>query len=455
MFNTNDTIVAIATPQGRGGLGVVRLSGPDSVAVAHQLLNSPEPLQARRATFGRVVESVNDGLLRAVDDVVVTWFAAPHSYTGDDVVEISGHGSPVLLEHIVRLSICAGARMAEPGEFTLRAYLNGKLDLVQAEAVGDLINAVTPAQARVAMDQLTGTVTSAIRAADLTLLDLIAKCEASLDFPDEGFHFIQASTLGRTLAGIVADLDRLLSTAGQGRLIREGLVVAIAGRPNVGKSSLFNALLGRNRAIVTPVAGTTRDLLTEHIDLGGVPCLLVDTAGVRVAPEAIEQEGVARASEARRSADLVLLVLDGSVPITDIERQLLAETTGPRVICVNKSDRPPAWSSRDEAWTDEAVSTSVVSGRGLGELRDRLARTIGLDPAWRESATLSNVRHIGLVQVARDALVRAERALSSGATEEMLLVDLHEARGHLESVSGRRTVDDVLRHIFANFCIGK
>lgn len=456
MFSTDDTIVAIATPTGRGGIGVVRLSGPRAPEIARHLTRKNQPFDARHATVAHVIEPVSDAVLRTVDEVVVTWFEAPHSYTGEHVVEISGHGSPVLLEHIVSLAIGGGARLAEPGEFTLRAYLNGRLDLIQAEAVGDLINAVTPAQARVAMDQLDGTVTSQIGRAGVLLFSLIAKCEACLDFPEEGFHFVEPNEVQSSLDVIHGALDALLATASRGRLIREGRVVAISGRPNTGKSSLFNALLGRGRAIVTDVPGTTRDLLTERVDLLGVPVTLIDTAGIRASLDPIELEGVSRARAARLSAEITLLVLDGSLPLTEVDRQLLNETVGAaRVIAINKSDCRPVWSTADEAWEAEAVFTSAVTGGGIDELRSRLVGEMAGRAELRDTPTLTNLRHITLVAAARDAVVRAGGALAGGATEEMLLVDLHEARARLEEITGHRGVDDVLRHIFATFCIGK
>ena len=456
MFSTDDTIVAIATPFGRGGLGVVRLSGPNAVEITRTLTRRPSSFEARRATVTHVVEPVDDTVVHAVDEVVVTWFEAPHSYTGEHVVEISGHGSPVLLESIVTLAIRFGARLAEPGEFTLRAYLNGRLDLVQAEAVGDLINAVTPAQARVAMDQLDGTITAAIGQVDVLLFSLIAKCEASLDFPEEGFHFAQPNEIATTLGEVSKTLDSLLETAARGRLIRDGRVVAMCGRPNTGKSSLFNALLGRGRAIVTDVPGTTRDLLTERVDLLGVPVTLIDTAGIRASLDPIELEGVSRAHAARRAAEIALVVLDGSVPLTDVDRQLLVDTkTAARVIAVNKSDRPPAWNVLDEEWAVDALSTSASTGDGLDKLRARIVGEISDQAGWRDVPTLTNVRHISLVAAARDAVVRAQSALETGATEELLLVDLHEARQQLEEVTGHRGAEDVLRHIFSTFCIGK
>ncbi len=456
MFSTDDTIVAVATPPGRGGLGVVRLSGPAAVSVAGALLARHPPLEARRATVAHIVEASPDDVFRAVDEVVVTWFAAPHSYTGEDVVEISGHGSPVLLERIVSLSQRAGARLAEPGEFTLRAYLNGRVDLVQAEAVRDLIDAVTPAQARLAMDQLDGTITAAIGRADSLLFSLIAKCEASLDFPDEGFHFVQPDEVRIALTDVIDSLDRLLETAGRGRLIREGRAVAITGRPNAGKSSLFNALLGRGRAIVTDVPGTTRDLLTERVDLHGVPVTLIDTAGLRESDDPIEREGVDRARAARETSGVVLVVLDLSAPVSDVDRQLLAQTEqASRIVVINKVDRPNAWNPNGESWSNAAIRTSAVTGEGLDALRAAIVREVSGESEWRDTPTLTNLRHIALIEGARDAVRRAQESLDHGATEELLLVDLHDARQLLEDVTGRRTADDVLRHIFSSFCVGK
>ena len=260
MFSTDDTIVAIATPPGRGGLGVVRISGPSAASVAAALLQLNIPLQPRHATFARV----------KADQVVATFFPAPHSYTGEDVIEICAHGSPVVLRQILEDSVAGGTRLAEPGEFTLRAFLHGRLDLVQAEDVADLIDALTPLQARAAFDQLEGTLTQRIGEIDSELFDLIARIEASLDFPDEGYHFVAAGEAAAVLRDIESKVGALVCDSRRGRMIREGAQVAIAGKPNVGKSSLFNALLGAGRAIVAPAPGTTRDLVTETADIGGL-----------------------------------------------------------------------------------------------------------------------------------------------------------------------------------------
>ncbi len=360
MFDPSDTIVAIATPPGRGGIGVVRLSGAAAQTIARALTSLAAPLEPRRATLTRV-----SGGMGAIDRVLVTSFPAPHSYTGEDVVEVSAHGSPVLLREIVASAIAAGARLAEPGEFTLRAFLNGRIDLVQAEAVRDLVEAVTPAQARAAFDQLEGTLTERIQVIDAALFDLTTRLEASLDFPAEGYHFIDAPTAAAELTAITDAIDDVLGDARRGRLIRDGLHVVIAGRPNTGKSSLFNRLAGAGRAIVTDVPGTTRDLLTEVIDVHGIPVTLVDTAGVRDRPlDAIEAEGIARAAGARRIAALILVVLDRSVTLTADDHRLLEETSAsPRVLVANKSDLPHAWSPGDRR--ERAVAVSATTGEGI------------------------------------------------------------------------------------------
>src|SRR5438552_1730395 len=320
MFATDDTIVAIATPPGRGALGVVRLSGPRALDLAGTLLERGNTLQPRHATFTRVT---CDESATALDEVVATFFPSPHSYTGEDVVEITGPGSPVVLHAVLRRAIAAGARLAEPGEFTLRAFLNGKRDLIQSEAVADLIDAATPLQARVAFDQLEGTLTERIAAIDARLFDLIAKLEASLDFPDEGYHFVEPARAAAEIGSVIEALDSLLAGAAAGRMIREGATVVIAGRPNVGKSSVFNRLAGAERAIVTAIPGTTRDLVTETVDVEGIAVTLVDTAGWRDTRDVVESEGVTRGTQARGVADLVLLVLDASEPLTLEDEQQL------------------------------------------------------------------------------------------------------------------------------------
>lgn len=460
--STADTIVAIATPPGRGGIGVVRVAGPGAVAIVSRMIGL-ETLAPRHATFTRVTHPTDGTVL---DHVVVTWFAAPHSYTGDDVVELSAHGSPWVLQQIVNIACAEGARLAEPGEFTFRAYVNGRMDLVQAEAVADLIEAVTPLQARVAVDQLEGTLTGRIAAIDAGVFDVAAKLEASLDFPDEGFHFITRDDAQRGLAECRDALDALIADGARGRLIREGRLVVIAGRPNVGKSSLFNALVGTSRAIVTTVAGTTRDVLTEVVDINGVPITLVDTAGVRDSSDAIEVEGVRRAQDAVRASALTLLVLDGSEPLTADDERLLDDVAEPRIVVVNKSDiaeadlfgaqgLQPQGDSQGLKPLCSRMRVSATSGAGLDELRSAIVTSLSGVDQWRDTPAVSNQRHLQCAEDARAAIKRASDAAAAGATEEIVLVELTEARTALETLTGRRTPDDVLAHIFSHFCVGK
>lgn len=441
-----DTIVAVATPPGRGGIGVVRISGPDARAIAARIIEHPSPFEARRATYACVMN---------IDRAVVTFFEAPHSYTGEDVIEISAHGSPVLLRAIVGGAMQHGARLAERGEFTLRAFLNGRMDLVQAEAVGDLIDAVTPRQARAAFDQLEGTLTSRIAAIDKAVLDLVTRLEASLDFPEEGYRFVEPEEAASHIDAVLRRVEALSCEGRRGRLIREGMAVAIVGRPNVGKSSLFNRLAGVDRAIVTDVPGTTRDLITERVDVDGLAVTLIDMAGLREALDLVEAEGVRRAEQSASHADLLLLVVDRSSPLTDEDRALLERTCDrARVIVCNKADAAAAWQARELGAEDGVVAASALTGEGLDDLRRAIAARIGLvDP--RETPALTNLRHLALVDRAGEALRRAREAAAAGAYEELVLVDLHDARGALEEITGRRSADDLMNHVFSRFCIGK
>jgi tRNA modification GTPase len=453
MFSTSDTIVAIATPPGRGGIGVVRVSGPLAPDVASALLKLGHPLHARHATFARVKG----------DQVVATYFPAPHSYTGEDIVEISAHGSPVVLRQILDDSMQAGARLAEPGEFTLRAFLNGRLDLIQAEAVADLIDAVTPLQARAAFDQLEGTLTERIAEIDRALFDLVARIEASLDFPDEGYHFVQAAEAATELRAIEGRLGALLCESKRGRLIREGAQIAIAGKPNVGKSSLFNALLRTGRAIVTPVPGTTRDLVIETAEIDGLRLELIDSAGIRDAVDEVEVEGVARARRTWATATLVLVVLDLSRPIEESDFQLLRDTGGlPRLVVANKCDLPAAWLGTDLGLPGvPLVRVSSTRGDGVDDLRKTLRTTLeGSNGAAtpRDAVVVTNLRHAALLERARDSMRHACESVDAPGgpvPEEFVLTDLQDARTALEEVTGKRTSEDLLRHIFSRFCIGK
>ena len=444
MFATDDTIVAIATPPGRAGLGVVRLSGPESRAIAQRLAPG-RPLRARRVHVRRLDVATGDE--RTQDQVVVTVFEAPASYTGEEVAEISAHGSPVLLDAIVRAAMAAGARLARPGEFTFRAYVNGKIDLPQAEAVADLIDAVTPAQARLAFDQLDGTISRTVADIEHRLFELRVRLEASLDFPDEGYHFVQPGAVAAECDALLAHVRAVFDDSRQGRLLREGCRVAIIGAPNVGKSALFNALLGTGRAIVTPVPGTTRDLLTERVDIGGLAVTLIDTAGVRESDEPIEREGIARARDAAEAADVRVLVVDRSQPFVVPPR----DDAGRTVVVANKADLASAWSLEEEA---QAVAASALTGGGLDRVRAAIVRAAA-DGRAIDTPTLSNTRHLDLLDRVIARLEEAAGQARAGEGEEIVLATLQDAFGALDEIVGKRTSEDVLREIFARFCIGK
>lgn len=450
MFSTSDTIVAVATAAGRAGIGVVRISGADAERIARAITARTDPFEPRHATYAT---------LASTDQVVATYFKSPASYTGEDVVELSAHGSPVVLAAIVRAAIDGGARLAEPGEFTLRAFLNRKIDLIQAEAVADLIAAVTPLQARAAFDQLEGTLTDAISAIERDLFDVMAKLEASLDFPDEGYHFVEPAEAGATLTSLAGRIDLLLAHAARGRLVREGAQVAIVGAPNVGKSSLFNALLNANRAIVTAIPGTTRDLLTERADIGGLSLSLVDTAGVRQTSDPVEQEGVSRARDALRVTDLALVVLDRTRPLNADDRELLDATANQRrLVALNKSDLPRAAEQGAQVFVDPRTAVLEISARtgaGLDDLVTAIAGTLGGTEPARDQPLVTNVRHAVLLERAKDSLSRAAVALEGNVPEEFPLADLQDAAQALQEITGQRTSDDLLRHIFERFCIGK
>ncbi len=456
MFVRDDTIVAISTPPGQGGIGVVRLSGQAAKTIANAVLCLDRDLKPRYATLTQVRDSPGG---RPIDQVVATFFPRPNSYTGEDVVELSGHGSPVLLRQIVSATIAAGARLAEPGEFTFRGYLNGQMDLVQAEAVADLVASVTPLQARAAFDQLDGTMTDAIGEIDESVFDLIVRLEASLDFPDEGYHFANQETVISNLQAIATSVKNLLDGAGHGRLIREGSQAVIVGKPNVGKSTLFNQLCGGPRAIVTDVPGTTRDLLTETIDLSGIPVTLVDTAGVRETSDRVEAEGVQRTRGAIDSATTIVLVLDGSKPLELDDRSLLVETQSDRrLIVISKRDLPSEWVPADEteiATSDDVTAVCLLDNKDVAVVREKLSFLVEGNDAKRDVPAVTNLRHIELLRRADSTLEQALKSARAGVTEELLLTELGDARRTFEEISGVRPDDAVLRRIFESFCIGK
>lgn len=450
----DDTIVAISTPPGRGGIGIVRLSGPEARAIAEPMLRLRHPLAPSQARFGEVVDTATG---EALDESVVTFFAAPHSYTTEDVVEIAAHGSPVLLELILRHAVAAGARLAAPGEFTQRAFLAGRLDLTQAEAVHDLIEATTLHQARVAAQQLGGALSRQITPTKDALIALIATLEAGVDFAEDDIDAPPTTDILERLAEIQQPLAALDRTFAYGRIVRDGFTLAIVGRPNAGKSSLFNRLVERDRAIVTATPGTTRDLVTERVSLDGIPVELVDTAGLRDAIDEAESIGIAKSREAMAEADIVLLVIDATDPAHPEDEATVAAVTGrPLLVAVNKSDlvrssnQAPA-----ESHAHTTIRTSALTGEGVAELRSSIVAQVATGTGSSETALLTNLRQQQAVSSARAALDRATGAAASNLPHEMILLDLYEALRSLDALTGATTSDDILNLIFSKFCIGK
>ena len=456
---TIDTIAAISTPPGRGGIGIVRLSGPLAAEIAGQLVKLRQLLEPMRARLADVLDAEDAGGAR-IDEAVVTFFAAPHSYTGDDLVEIAAHGSPVVLDLLLRRAIGLGARLAEPGEFTQRAYLAGKLDLTQAEAVRDLIDAQTLTQARQAASQMGGALSHRVQPVKQALVELIALLEAGIDFAEDDLDVTPRAEIARRIGEIAPPLEALEATFARGRVVHDGLTLAIVGRPNAGKSSLFNRLVQRDRAIVTATPGTTRDLVTERISLDGIPLELVDTAGLREAREEAEQMGIARSREALADAALVLVVLDATQPLNEEERGLLAGLEGrPTIVAVNKSDLAGVDALISDMAAAQfagiaAVPTSALTGEGIAVLREHIL-ALATGGAAAEPGLLTSLRHQQTIATARAALADAAQANSNGVPHEMILIDLYRGLWALDSLTGQTTPDDILNLIFSTFCIGK
>jgi tRNA modification GTPase len=451
-MNLDDTIVAMATPPGRGGIGVVRLAGPQSREIAARMLRSKHELDPGRAVLAELMEPTTG---ERIDEAVVTFFAKPHSYTTDDVVEISAHGSPVVLRHIVELATEAGARLAEPGEFTMRAFLNGRIDLTQAEAVRDLIESQTLYQAKVAGQQLEGALSRRLQPIKKTLVELIAVVEAGIDFAEDDVAVLPAPEILARIAAVREPLDRLRSSFAYGKIVHEGMTLAIVGRPNVGKSSLFNRLVERERAIVTATPGTTRDLVTETVALGGIPLKLIDTAGIRRSTDEAESIGIRKSYEALSEADMVLVVLDSSCELSIEDHDLLHFCADRRALAVaNKVDLGAARAITLDGL--RVFRTSALTGEGLDVLRQEILHQVaGGAGAEQEMGFLTNIRHQRLVEESLNALEAASHAVERNIPHEMVMLDLYGALRPLDAITGETTTDDILNLIFSSFCIGK
>ena len=490
-MHTDDTIVAISTPAGRGGIGVVRLSGGDAVRIVQAVLRraadrkegignreqgigSTEQQSAERSTLKfeswRITYAeLPDEHGAIIDRVLVSYFQKPHSYTAEDVIEISCHGAPVVLQFLVGRCLSAGARLADPGEFTMRAFLNGRIDLTQAEAVRDLIEARTLYQAKVAASQVEGAVSRKLAPAKKRLVDLISLLEAGIDFAEDDVSVPSKQEIAGRLAPIQEELAQLAASFRTGKIIQSGLTLAIVGRPNVGKSSLFNCLVEQDRAIVTASPGTTRDLVAETVDIEGVPLRFVDTAGVREAFDEAESIGVRKSYEAAADSDRALLVLNGAEDLMPDDRDLLARLMplGKLLVVVNKCDLPQRL-DRDALMGEMArlasdsgghlltVSVSALQGEGIAELRRAIiAAALPALSQDRESQFLTNVRHERHLLESLESLDAARKALQDALPHEMLLLDLYKALRPIDAITGQTTVEDILGNIFSTFCIGK
>jgi tRNA modification GTPase len=488
----------------------VRLAGPEARMIAGPMLRLKHELTPGQAVFGELIEPCGSGTQvcqsenprmaseqaaepmrsrtgvsaphqaaphqtgphqngpheQKIDEVVATFFARPHSYTTDDIVEISAHGSPVVLRHIVEMALQRGARLAEPGEFTMRAFLNGRIDLTQAEAVRDLIDSQTLYQAKVAAQQLEGALSRRLQPIKQKLVELIAVLEAGIDFAEDDVSIMPSGQILNHISEVRAPLEQLSRSFAYGKLVHEGLTLAIVGRPNVGKSSLFNRLVERERAIVTSAPGTTRDLVTETVAIGGIPVKLVDTAGIRRALDEAESIGIRKSMEALADADLVLVVMDASQPASDEDKPLLAQVEQRAAILVeNKADlqNSPGPDTSLGLYQNGSIGpvsaklrTSALTGEGIAELRAAILRHVtGDSGSSAESGFLTNARHQSLVRDSLTGLDRAEIAVQNKIPHEMLLLDLYSALRPLDEITGATTNDDILNLIFSRFCIGK
>ena len=456
-----DTIAAISTPMGRGGIGLIRISGAKALQIARKIFiprfQSFSQIESHRVTLGKILHPQSK---IEIDQVLLNYFKRPKSFTKEDVVEISCHGSPLLLSQILELVIQNGARLAKPGEFTYRAFLNGRIDLSQAEALNDLIQSKTKYQARLAYQQLQGSLSQRLQPIDERLKDIIARSEANIDFEEGEFQFISQEELASSMQEISRQLQILEKSFDKGRIIREGFSLAIVGSPNVGKSSLFNRLLREERAIVTKLPGTTRDLLIESANIEGIPINFIDTAGIRSSPDTIELEGIKRSHNAIEEADLIIALIDGSRPLEKSDYEIIAQLKGKSfLLAINKIDLKQGVDKREVeklANGHPIAEISAKTGKGEEQIKKKLlSMIISPESLESEEELITNIRHKMIIYRTRQLLANALKAAEQGLSEEFILIDLHKAYGKLGEISGRTTIEDILSHIFSHFCLGK
>jgi len=455
----SDTIVALATPLGRSGIGVIRVSGPRALDILSRLTQQ-QNFDPRTSYLAKLADPISSEL---IDQAIVTYYRAPHSFTGEDVVEISCHGSPIVLRQMIDICLDLDARLAEAGEFSLRALANGRMDLTEAEAIRDLIDAQTIASARQAVKQLSGEFSHELQPIKDNLLDVIVVLESALEFVEDDLPDFQAASIRARLVSIRGQMAKIAATYRAGHLLREGLKVAIIGRPNVGKSSLFNALLGSERAIVTDIAGTTRDQLHEKLTIRDVPISLVDTAGLRDTNDKVETIGVERAKRTMADADVVLVLIDISEAFTTEDQDILLGVKDLNYIVVfNKIDKTDGEEVRATIAKFErsypavnAVAISAKTGSGIDDLKETLIMPFSGEDLSGSSFLISDARHHDLLNRSAVEISQSINALEAGASEEITLIGLHNAMRYLGQITGETTTEDMLTRIFATFCIGK
>lgn len=454
-MHPTDTIVALSTPQGRSGIGVIRLSGAHALAMTRRLVQQTEFMPEPNHAALKTIYDLESGEI--LDRALITYFKAPHSFTGEDVVELSCHGSPVLLRRVVDLTLGMDARAAAPGEFTLRALTHGRLNLSQAEAVRDLINAQTNEAVKQAARQMKGELSNYLQPIKDALLDIIVPLESSLEFVEDDLPEVAVGQITARLSDLTGRVQKLAATFRSGRLLKDGLKVTLAGRPNVGKSSVFNSLLASDRAIVTHIPGTTRDSLSELISLEGVPVLLTDTAGVRSTEDHVENLGVERTRRAIADADLTVVVLDGSEPLTREDAEVLDEVAElPHLVALNKSDLQSfKQNGLVGGLTVPVVPVSARTGAGLDHLRTAILKPFAGGHVQDAGLLITDARHHDLLRRTEGALRSSALLLTERASEELVLVGLYDALKFLGQITGETTTEDVLSQIFATFCIGK
>lgn len=460
MSFATDTIVALSTPPGRGAIGVVRVSGPNAIRILRRM-TSDETAEREPTPHCMTLRGLIDPFTgTTLDQALVCYFKAPHSFTGEDVVEFHCHGSPVLLRRVLDTILRLDVRLANPGEFSLRAVMNGRMQLTEAEAIRDLIDAQTDAAAQQATRQLSGEISHRLQPVKEQLLKIIVRLESSLEFVEDDLPHFEQGEMQRSLATLRSGLRSLAETFVRGRLLHEGLKVALVGPPNAGKSSLFNCLLGHERAIVTEVPGTTRDTISELTGLDGIPVTLIDTAGMRATTDQVESLGVERTKRAAADADLLIVVLDGSQPLTEEDQLVLRNASRQRhIIAVNKSDLPGFSSehvlSNAAAGQGLAVTVSALTEDGLPELRAAMIKPFVNGNSAAEGLMITNARHHDLLLRAIDAIAESEGLLNQRASEEIILIGLHNALKFLGEITGDTTTEQILGQIFSTFCIGK